>query len=154
MHRWLRYCFIVLVSLTLTACSWLPTMPWSKDTGRPAPARAAEDTFEIISAGLLTDRSGRPELAAEIRNASEQLFWARVSFFTPDSAGDCLLVKELAARTSAFYRCPQTAIYPSDYRIQIEIFSDETQNTLIDQFATTIPVDQTDIDVFRNLPKS
>jgi hypothetical protein len=143
---------MLFISLTLNACSWLPAMPWSQSADRQIASSASEKTFEIVSAGLLTDRTGRPELGVEIRNISEQLFWARVSFFTPGSAGDCLLVKELAAKTNAFYRCPQSAIYPRDYRLQIDIFADQAQTNLIDQFATIIPVDQTDIEVFRNLP--
>ena len=140
---------ILIVGAMLTACSGLPVAISDSEQKQSSGSANPSNPLEILSAGLLVSRNGTPELGLTLINVTAETLWGRVYFRTPEAAGDCLLIKELEPAKEYFYRCSQTSLFAENYQIDVEVFTDAGQNTLIDIISTTVVLSQTDLQIFK-----
>lgn len=100
----------------------------------------------IVSAGLVAQRSGPPELAVTLRNASKQTLWINVHFQTPGGTNDCFMGKELAAGHQQLLLCPQPDLQAdTDYPIKITGYDSPAEDKSVAQLDTTLHFSRADI---------
>ncbi len=80
--------------------------------------------LEIVSAGLLVDRGGNPELGLTLINRGSLPLWLNVHFQTPDGRQDCFQGRELEPAASHVFLCPQPRLRPdTDYPLRVTAYA-------------------------------
>ncbi len=108
--------------------------------------KTAASPLNIVSAGLIAQQSGPPELALTLANTAKQTLWVNVHFKTPDGANDCFMGKEMPAGSQKLLLCPQPSLRAAtDYPIKISAYDSPTEEKTVSQLNTTLHFDQNDI---------
>lgn len=109
-------------------------------------AKTASTPLTIVSAGLLAQQAGSPELGLTLANTGQRTLWINVHFQTPGGASDCVLGKELTAGNRHLFLCPQDALRPdTDYPIEITAYDDLAEQHAVSQLNTSLRFTDADI---------